>query len=195
MRISMLARTVLLSGALVLVARPTLAQTTAQPKTEAGLCGNAKFNELDFWIGDWEVFDKKDKVADANVRKVLNNCALAETWTPPANAKREAQVSAQAPLHVTYQNGRGLSTYNPLTKKWEYFWVADRGYTSYWTGGLMGNEMRVGTDWPTPDGGSMLRRWSLFNLPDGRVRELCLDSKDGGKSWIPEYDLMWAKKK
>lgn len=136
---------------------------------------------MDFWIGNWEVFDRETKIADATVQKVLKNCALAETWT--------------AVLHRN-NDGRGLSTYNPLTKKWEYFWVADDAYTSSWTGGTMGGGgMRFDTNWPTPDGGSKLRRWSLFNLPDGRVREFCVNSVDGGKSWKTEYDLMWVKKK
>jgi hypothetical protein len=138
--------------------------------------GHPEFRQLDFWAGTWEVFNKDKKLSDVRVDKILNDCALAETW------------SAAGAGH----DGRGLSSYDVLTKRWHYYWVADNGYMSHWDGDLMGNELRFVRQPPDPTGGTRLRRWSLFNLPDGTVRELSLDN---GKTWTTEYDYLWTRTK
>jgi hypothetical protein len=138
----------------------------------------SEFRQLDFWLGDWEVFDKGQKLSDTRVEPVLKDCALAETWVAVEGG----------------HGGRGLSTYAPLTQKWEYFWVADNGYMSHWTGILIGNEMRFAAE-QTREGVKKLRHWSLIKMPDGSVRELSVGSSDGGKTWVTEYDFMWHHKK
>ena len=86
-----------------------------------------------------------------------------------------------------------MSTYDLLTQKWEYFWVADNAYMSHWTGVLIGNEMRFAAE-QTREGVTKLRHWSLIRMPDGSVRELSVGSSDGGKTWVTEYDFMWHRK-
>jgi hypothetical protein len=136
-----------------------------------------EYRQLDFWIGDWTVYKDKEKLSDVTVENILKGCALAETWTAAHGS-----------------DGRGLATYNPLDKKWEYFWVADRGYTSHFTGQLLQDEMQFVIEQPTPDGKTRLRHWSLIKLPDGRVRELSVGSVDNGQHWSTEYDFTWIRK-
>jgi len=171
---------ILVVAALCLFTSPVFAQTK-EPATNP--CqdpqGHPEFRQLDFWVGNWEVFNKDKKLSDVTVEKILNDCALAETWTADG----------------TGNDGRGLSSYDALTKKWEYYWVAANGYMSHWAGDLIGNELRFVREQPDPKGGTRLRHWSLFNLPDGKVRELSLGSTDGGKTWTTEYDFIWVRKK
>jgi hypothetical protein len=160
----------------------SVTQTAARKMPEAKIqqapsCKDRpEFRQLDFWLGDWEVFNKDQKLSDTRVEHILNGCALAETWQP---------VEAG---HA----GRGLSTYDPLTQKWEYFWVADNAYMSHWTGVLIGNEMRFDAE-QIKDGVTKLRHWSLIRMPNGSVRELSVGSSDGGKTWVTEYDFMWRR--
>ena len=55
-----------------------------------------------------------------------------------------------------------------------------------------GKEMRFVFDSVGRDGSPRLNRWSLIDLPDGRVRELALASADGGQTWETSYDLYWS---
>jgi len=150
----------------------------AQTRTPRPACKDrAEFRQLDFWIGNWEVFNKEQKLADTTVQPVLKDCALEELWTGTRGS-----------------DGKGLSTYNERTKKWEYFWVAASGTTSHFAGELMGTEMRFAMDQVQPDGSIRQRHWSLILQPDGRVRELSVGSSDNGKTWTTEYDYEWRKK-
>ena len=148
---------------------------------EAAACAASEFHELDFWIGEWEVFSGEDgpKSADVVVEPILGGCGLHETWT-----------GARGPRG----NGRGLATYEKSTGDWHYFWISAGGSMSVWTGKLLdGNEMRFVREQPNADGRTRLRNWSLIDLPDGRVRELSLASLDGGRNWETEYDLYWSE--
>jgi hypothetical protein len=150
----------------------------AQAKAPRPACTDrAEFHQLDFWIGDWEVFNKDQKLSDTAVQRALKGCALEEIWSGARG-----------------NDGKGLSTYNERTKKWEYFWVSSSGATSHFAGELLGTEMRFAMDQVQPDGSIRQRHWSLILLPDGRVRELSVGSGDGGKTWTTEYDYEWRKK-
>jgi len=159
---------------LATVAAPVFART--RPARKAPGCQLTEFHELDFWIGKWRVV-KPDESASASVTvaPVLRGCALSETWI----AERG-------------NDGRGLSTYNPANHKWEYFWVAANGYTSFWTGEFAGNAMRFTAAQPSP-GAAALRRWNLIKLSDGRIEEEALFSRDSGKTWLTQYMLYWER--
>ena len=144
-------------------------------------CTAPEFHQLDFWVGEWEVVNGEDgpKSADVLIEPVLGDCALHEVWT-----------GARGPRG----NGRGLAMYDRRTAEWQYFWTSAGGGMSAWTGNLIdGTEMRFVREQPDTDGRTRLRHWSLFDLPDGRVRELSLASLDGGRNWETEYDLYWSE--
>ena len=113
------------------------------------------------------------------MEKTLKGCAIYETWST---------------LEHRPGNGLGLFTYSRLHKSWGYFWVADNGTTTAFTGGLQApGNMRFVTEAPLPNGGKRSRHWSLILQPDGSVRELSVGTNDG-KNWTTEYDLLWRKK-
>ena len=146
---------------------------------QEGACAASEFHELDFWIGEWEVFRGEDgpKSADVLIEPVLAGCGLHEIWTG-------GQPGG---------DGRGMATYNKRTGNWHYFWISAGGSMSEWAGKLLdGTEMRFVREQLDPDGRTRLRHWSLIDLPDGRVRELSLASLDGGRTWETEYDLYWS---
>jgi hypothetical protein len=169
--------------------KPLLLMISVSAALTANLFGQAKapqpscaergeFRQLDFWIGEWDVFNKDQKIAETSIQRVLKDCALEEMWKGSRGS-----------------DGKGLSTYNPRSKKWEYFWVSANGSTSHFSGELMGSEMRFSFESPQPDGHVRQRHWSLISLPDGGVRELSVGSDDQGKTWSTEYDYVWRKKK
>lgn len=161
--------------ALTLVCLPAFSQTRP---ASVPCKDRPEFTQLNFWVGEWEVFNKDQKLAETVIQPVLKDCALEETW-------KAARGS----------DGRGMATYDARLKKWNYFWVSANGTMSHFTGELMGNEMRFATAQLQPDGVNRLRHWSLISLPDGKVRELSVGSNDDGKTWNTEYDYVWSKKK
>lgn len=145
-------------------------------------CAASEYHELDFWIGDWVVLNGEDgpKSADVLIEPILGGCGLHEIWT-----------GARGPRG----NGRGLASYERSTGDWRYTWISAGGGASIMTGELIneGKEMRFVFEQPGRDGRPRLNRWSLIDLPDGRVRELALASVDGGSTWETSYDLYWSE--
>jgi len=139
------------------------------------------FQQLDFWIGHWDVFSGENgtqKSAEVLVESILDGCGQYELWDSVRGA-----------------DGRGLTTYDRRTGKWNYFWVAANGSTSNFVGELIDpNQMRFVVEQKQASGKMRLRHWTLFLLPNGRIRELSVGTEDGGATWTTEYDLYWTKK-
>jgi hypothetical protein len=172
-------------AALILLAAAGQAAAQTPPPAPARVpCAeDPKFRELDFWVGNWTVHGGPQpdarKSADVVIAKILGECALEETW------------DSERPTG----DGKGLATYNRLTGLWGYYWVSGSGANSDFTGNLVDpKQMRFVIEQPTANGGKRLRHWTLFAMPDGRVRELSVGSDDSGKTWTQEYDLYWTRK-
>lgn len=74
------------------------------------------YRQFDFWIGEWEVFDTKNKKAgDSKISLILNNCVILEEWTS-ANAQKG---------HI--YSGKSFNTYNAATQQWQQTWVDNVG--------------------------------------------------------------------
>lgn len=182
MRFATLSATVLLVG--TAMTSGAAAQTPA-PARPPACAADPIFQQQDFTLGTWDVFNGRDgteKTATVRMERALDGCAIDETWTAVEGARES--------------DGLGLFTYSRLLKAWHYFWVAEGGGTTYFTGGLTApNAMRYVTTAPTADGGKRLRHWTLSLEAGGRVRELAVSSLDDGKTWKTDYDLWWTKHK
>lgn len=98
-------------------AAPTQAQDSNPPKPCSSDPG---FRAFDFWIGEWDVFDRTTNklVGHNNIYEVESGCALIEKWHGTSGS-----------------SGMSLNYYDPLTKKWRQLWVAP-GYNIDIVGGL-----------------------------------------------------------
>jgi|HigsolmetaAR202D_1030399.scaffolds.fasta_scaffold16042_2 hypothetical protein len=154
--------------------------SAAQAQTGPASCKeDPKFREQDFTLGHWDVYRGTEKTAEVKMELVFGDCFIYETWTSLRPGG----------------NGHGFFAYSRKLGDWGYFWVAEGGNTTSFRGSLIKpGEMRYVVEEPGPTGKMRLRHWTLFLLPDGRVRELSVGTEDGGKTWITEYDLIWIKK-
>ena len=152
----------------------------AAESAPAACSTDSRYNEQDFTLGDWDVYEEGQKSASVHLEKVLNGCAIQETWTPFGGSG---------------EHGIGLFTYSRLLGHWGYFWVADNSQTTAFTGDRRAsNEMLYVTYAPLAASGRKERHWTLALQPDGSIRELAVGSVDG-KSWNPEYELIWRRRK
>lgn len=169
-------RRVLLAAASV----ASVSMLSAPAAAQAPGCTDAIYAGQDFTVGEWDVYNGDKKSAEVKMEKVLDGCAIHETWTVPQGKKG---------------NGLGIFVYSSLLKGWSYLWASDTGATTSFIGQIIKpGEIRYVTEKPLGEGKVRLRHWSLIQQPDGRVRELSVGTEDGGATWTTEYDLYWVKK-
>ncbi|MFC4816935.1 nuclear transport factor 2 family protein [Flavobacterium sp. GCM10023249] len=145
---------------------------------------NSKYNEFDFWIGEWEVYGPKGIVGHSKISKILDNCIILEEW-----------VSANSQQGLIF-SGKSYNTYNAASGQWQQTWVDNTGGTTeYLTGKFENNSMQF-LSRPFNNGkNSSIRRLTFFKLENGYVRQLGEISNDEGKNFSTEYDLEYRKKK
>jgi len=150
------------------------AQTT--PSAKAASCATAEFHQLDFWVGDWDVFDvdrPATQVARVKVDRVLDGCVLREDYQDTAGHK-----------------GQSFSIYDAGLRQWHQSWVTNRGQLLLLDGGLHGNELVLSATEHLADGKSRLIRGTWKSVAGG-VRETAVTSTDDGKTWTSWFDLMF----
>ena len=53
-------------------------QLAAEPCKDAQ--ANPQYRQLDFWVGEWDVFSGKQKVGESSVQLILKDCVVFENW-------------------------------------------------------------------------------------------------------------------
>ena len=134
--------------------------------------------QFDFWVGRWEVRDTSGRIAGTNeIQLILGDCVLLENWTGARGV-----------------TGKSLNTFNKSKRKWQQTWVDDHGEViEFVDGEYKDGAMRFRSESREPDGKLSLRRLSFHNLGKDKVRQLCVQSLDGGHTWTPEYDLTYSR--
>lgn len=164
-----------------LAGEPRFQKLLAASQLAAEPCKNAQANpqyrQLDFWVGEWDVYSGTQKVGESSVQLILKDCVVFENW-------RGLQGG----------DGKSLNKYNNVTKQWEQFWVSDSGTTNYFKGSLVDGSLRYTFETPTASGGTLIRHLTFTPMAEGKVRQLSERSVDDGKTWATEYDFVYVKK-
>lgn len=146
---------------------------------------NPKYNEFDFWIGEWEVYGLKNNIAGySKITKILDNCVILEEWTSASNQNG-----------LVY-SGKSFNSYNSLTNQWQQNWVDNTGGSTEYLTGHFENDTMQFMSRPFSNGkGTSIRKLSFLKLKDGKVRQHGEISNDEGTTWVTEYDLEYRPKK
>jgi len=139
-------------------------------------CSAPEFHQLDFWAGDWDVFDvdhPTTQVARVNVDRILDGCVLREDYQDTEGHK-----------------GQSFSIYDAALKTWHQSWVTNRGQILLLDGALHGDEVVLNATEHMLDGKSKLIR-GVWKPVGGGVRETAVTSLDTGRTWKPWFDLMF----
>jgi hypothetical protein len=139
-------------------------------------CTDPAHRQFDFWIGDWNVTKADGKPGGTSrIERILDGCVILERWSG-ANGF----------------TGQSFNLWDQRDKKWHQTWVDADGDQQVYVGGLDGKVMDYRSE--SEEGGKrFLRHLTFTPLPDGRVRQKCERSFDGGKSWSIEYDLYYQR--
>jgi len=147
-----------------------------QKKSEP--CDAHENHQLDFWIGEWEVYDTADRNSPATASSVIQSfgCFLIENYA-----------------EGNQFSGKSINFYDPALHRWRQTWADSSGHVSEFSGELVDNVMRLTGESHLPGETVILRRMSLINESTSRVRQVSEASRDQGKTWRVNYDYTYMR--
>ena len=148
-------------------------QPTAKP------CSGVEYRQFDFWVGDWDVRDKKGNLEGTNRVTLENDCVVQEQWKSSDSD----------------QTGKSLSMYDSRTKKWFQSWYDSWGNMLIISGNRREGSMVMRGERLTPQGQIALERTVWTPLPDQRVHQVWDYSMDGGETWTQRFEGFYQKKR
>jgi hypothetical protein len=159
----------------------TMAWTlTPRAQTVPARCTADAYQQLDFWIGRWEVRLRDGTLAGHDVvEKSLDGCIVLEHWTDARQSR-----------------GESLFYYHPKAKTWKQVWVTPFGAIKekQLTAAPEAGAVRFSGETYLPDGRAVPDRTTLIRQADGTVRQLIEQSPDGGKTWQPTFDAIYTRR-
>jgi hypothetical protein len=137
-------------------------------------CASPPYHQLDFWIGDWDVFEtgKPVRVAHARIDSILNGCVLREDY--------QATDGHEGQSFTIYDNSKG---------GWHQTWVTSRGELLQIEGAFNNGEMILSGK--NQQGAIVRGTWKPV---DTDVREIAVISTDQGKTWTPWFDIVFRRR-
>jgi hypothetical protein len=139
-------------------------------------CLSGPYRQFDFWVGNWDVVEAGRPgvtVAHAHITRILGDCVVHELYEDTDGHR-----------------GESFSIFDATRGVWHQTWVNDRGDLLTIEGQLQGDTMRLQGSDHLSDGAARLVRGEW--RPQGtEVREVAVRSTDGGRSWVPWFDLLF----
>jgi len=132
-------------------------------------CCTENYNQFDFWIGNWEVYDTNEKLVGTNsISKQYDNCLIQEKW-------------------VSKGKNRGTSTnyFDKTDNTWNQIWVDNSGYVLKLKGSFINGSMVLKSElkegkkglyydqisWTKNKNGTVTQLWEIFNSKDEKITE------------------------
>ena len=139
---------------------------TSPPTPKPGAaCTTGPFRDFDFWVGEWDVYGPKGKLAGhSRIEKILGDCVIAEHWQGAGGS-----------------DGRSHNIYDAARGRWTQFWVDNGGNALLLHGGLKDGAMVLQSE----DG---RQRITWTPRADGRVRQHWESRQDDGATWSTVFD-------
>jgi hypothetical protein len=134
--------------------------------------------QLDFWLGDWDVSWGDDQQGRNTITRILDSRVIQEQFDgAPALDFR----------------GMSLSVYNPRLGLWRQTWVDSEG--NYWDfrGGMQGNEMILSTD-DVVEGQPVKLRMVFYNIAEEELDWRWERSGDDGRTWQLQWHIHYRRK-
>jgi hypothetical protein len=175
MLISMISRARRWVGLLAACGAVPCADSSRSQPIELKACRASAYRQFDFWVGDWDVFERADpghRVARARVSLILDGCVLLEEYDG-ADGHR----------------GKSFSLYDAAAKRWRQTWVTNRGEVLDIQGELDPNGAMVLSGFDRDPAGAPRRvrgRWIAER--DGAVREVA-ERQTTATPWTPWFDI------
>ena len=142
----------LISFVLILQSLNTNAQQAA-----ACPCCTAKYDQFNYWLGSWDVYDTTGtRVGGNEVAELENGCLIREQWT-------------SAGKHT----GTSYNFYNKTDDSWNQIWVDNQGNVLDLKGGLVNGSMTLKSAMVKDEkGNEVFHRITWIRGSDGTVKQV-----------------------
>lgn len=151
--------------AIVILTNYAIAQENVTPKEDPCPCCEGHYNDFNFWLGEWRVYDKDGKqVGNNSIKKIQNGCAVSENW-----------------MGFSGLNGSSLNYFKKADSTWNQVWVDNKGYVLNFKGRLENGKMVLKSDlmkgnkinwyynkitWSKNTDGTLTQRWETYDKND-----------------------------
>jgi hypothetical protein len=165
----------------VAVATSVVVPALARADKPGAKCPAAEFRQLDFWLGDWDTFevvgDTSKSIARTHVDLIAAGCAVHELYE-----QTDGVI------------GDSILSFDAVRKTWQQTWVTNGGSLMVLTGPFKDGVLNLEGEYHS-GAGKTFRTRITWKAEGGGVRESSTMSKDGGKTWEPNFDVLFKKHK
>ena len=120
-------------------------------------CGSDKYNEFNFWVGDWNVFNTKGELIGTNkILKMQSNCVMQENWASKTGPSR----------------GTSYNYVDKTDNTWNQVWVDNSGFSLTLKGNLENESMVLKSDLLKGKQGDYYNRVTWTPNKDGSVTQV-----------------------
>lgn len=183
-RENMMTAKISISGAIaagLLAAGLMTGSALAQQKAPANPCAtDPHFRDFDFWVGTWDVTDRKNGQAAGTNTITLTDagCALEERWVSKGG-----------------RTGMSINFYNPVRGKWRQVWISEGQYSINIEGGLdkEGAMVLEGKIFIYSKGIALPFRGTWTPQEDGTVRQYFQQFDPKTEKWNDWFDGLYTR--
>lgn len=168
----------MLRAILMLASLVAASLSTAATSPRPAGCKAAEYRQLDFWLGDWDTFESGDattSVARTHVDLIAAGCAVHELYE-----QTDGLV------------GDSILSFDAVRQVWQQTWVTNYGSLMVVAGRFNDGVLTLEGEMHVSDGRSLMQRIT-WKAEGSGVRESSVMSKDGGKTWVPAFDVVFQK--
>jgi tetratricopeptide (TPR) repeat protein len=159
---------------------PRFAKAAAAADHNAHPCRTgAEYRQLDFWLGEWDVEVKGQRVARSSIQLILEDCVIFENYDHGSGA----------------YTGKSFSLWDASSKQWIQKYVDSTGDLHDYVGELVNGEMRFRRETTAADGTKTLHKMTFYNQGPDKVRQTLEASTDGGKTWANTFDGTYVRRR
>jgi hypothetical protein len=167
---------------LALQSAPAAPSPATPPAPPPPACASQDHAGFDFWVGEWEVFPagSDTRIADSRIERVFHGCAIREHWMP-----------------LQPGEGGSLTFIDHRSGRWQQVWIGGNGVRVDFEGGIDQGQMVLTGYWDDfgGPGQDALVRMTYSPMTDGSVRQFGEASLDHGRTWQPNFDFTYRRKK
>lgn len=159
-------------------AEPAPAAAAAPPAPPNLNCPGTEYRQFDFMLGDWGAGRTGSNTTTARSQWTkLGPCSILEHWMPQPD-----------------RHGYSLNYFDSADGKWHQHWVDATGDAVHYVGEWRGGKMEFMADDVSSPGGQALKLTMTFEpLAGDTVRQSGTQSTDGGKTFVPTFDLTYSR--
>jgi hypothetical protein len=156
----------------------TTGAVSARAQATSPACTSEQHRQFDFWIGDWNVYGPRGKLAGRNtITRVYGGCVI-----------REHYVGAQG------YTGGSLNIYDASRDRWHQTWVDNGGLLLELDGAFRDGKMVMEGETLDSTGAVQKQRITWERLEGGKLRQHWEQSADGGGSWTTLFDGTYTRR-